>query len=253
MRVKTKFLSKWKYDNKWLEAFKNEIIKQLPKRKVWLIIENIPNEDYVIQISGKTGKVIIHFNMDPEMEIRAIFEKGYLEAVVEHEIKHLQPNINYTHDFIPAPESIIDERGIITYNEIGQILTGEFRDFLVDVYANSAMSIDRLKKYLAYEIEKLKIALAKMGETKTIRTIWLLVASYIETCYEAVGEPIPDDLASLSRKLQEDESNIAIYNQMKVAYAKMWKSVKAGSKHVDLTQETYKLNELIKRQLRPWC
>lgn len=52
--------------------------------------------------------------------------------------------------------------------------------------------------------------------------------------------------------VQEGESNIAIYKQMKVVYATMWNAVRTGQRHVDLKKETYELNELVQRQRNPW-
>lgn len=250
MKVKTEFQSNWIFDPKWLEAFKNEICRRLPNRKVWLIVEDKPFEDYIIMTDGRTGKVIVHFNMYDKEAIEAIFKGKYLDALVEHEIKHLEPNLDFQHDSIPASESILLTKGVDAHREATKMLTDKFQDLLRDIYANSAMSTDGLKRYLEFEINKLKMVWPRVQGT--MRTVWMLIGSYIEACYEAIGESIPSELTFISNSLQEDESNIAIYRQMKVAYSAMWKAVKSGQRNVDLKRETYKLNELVQRQRNPW-
>lgn len=152
MKIIVKSQTKWNFSNEWLEDFKDEFHKQLPNRKIWLLIESKPKEDYIIKIKGATGKITVHLNMYPEKEIRVIFEKGYLKAVIEHEIKHLQPIVKFQHDTIPAPEIILEAEGVNAYEELTQSISLKFKDFLTDIYANSGMTISGLKKYLEFEV-----------------------------------------------------------------------------------------------------
>ena len=179
-----------------------------------------------------------------------IFEKGYLCSVIEHEMKHLQPIITYQHDLIPAPRSILLEQGPAAYMEVVKMLTSRFEDFLIDIYANSAMSNNGLKKYLEFEGAKLKRLYSK--KEGCMITPLMLISSYIEVCYENIGVSVPMEIVSILNSLQEDETNKAIYEKMKTVYRTMWISVKQGQQEVDLKQLTYDLNELLKCQKNSW-
>lgn len=250
MRIKTKFFSKWTFDPKWLELLKNELRKRLTNRKVWLIIEKIPSADYIIKIDGLGGRVIFRVNIHERTTVKTIFEKKYLGAIVEHEIKHLNPNVDYQHEIISAPQSILREHGIDAYNYTTKLLTDTFQNYLNEIYANSDMSVSGLKKYLEFEVYKLKRIWVKIH--KTLKTVWMLVAAYIEVCHEKLGEPIPNELPNIVAGLQKDQTDVAIYKQIKVAYVTMWDTVKTGQRQVNLVNETHELNELIQNQCNLW-
>jgi len=236
MRIKTKFPSNWSFDARWLELLKDKLRKQLPNREIWLIIEESPWADYTINTDGSRERVIFRFNIYPKTTIETIFKQDYLDGIVEHEIKHLNPNVIFHHDVIGAPQSILEKYGIDAYNRTTDLLTQTFQNYLNEVYANSDMSASGLKKYLAFEIHKLREAWSRVHGA--LRTVLMLVVAYIEVCYEKLGEPVPNEPVAIAASLQKYEPDVAICKQIKVAYTAMWNAVKAGQKEVDLLKET---------------
>jgi hypothetical protein len=252
MKVIVKFQTKWRFPNEWLESFKNEFARQVPHKKIWLTVENRPNADYIIITNGAKGKTTVRLNTFFEGDITTIFEKGYLKAVVEHEAKHLQPSVRFKHEALPAPESILMTDGVESYNELTDKISLKFQDFLCDVYANSAMTNENLKKYLEFEIYKIKV-IWNDNKNGLIRTPLLVFTSYIEACYTSIGEQPPEEFLVIANNLHNDASNIAIYKQMLETYLTMWNIVKSGQKEeIDLTKQTYVLNELLQRQQNPF-
>ena len=246
MKVIVKSPEKWVYPKNWLEALKIEFHRQLPNRKIWMIIENNSKDDYVIKINGATGKITVRVNIGSKSEITTIFKKGYLQAVVEHELKHLQPNINFLIDTIIPPESILETESISYYNELKQEFSSSYQDFLTDIYANSGMTQDGLKKYLEYEIDKLVIWWNDAQNKKWFfRTPLMLFISYIEACYVAIDEKPSKDLLLIANVIHDDETNTVIYNQMLKIYLTMWKSLTSGQIEVDLANETCTLHDLL--------
>lgn len=249
MRIETKPLVKWVFDPQWLEALRNELTKRLT-RKAQLIIEKQPSADYIMKIDGSSGEVTFRVNINEKTSIETIFKRNYLEAVVEHEIKHLNPNVEFQHDIIPAPKSIIRKNGIAAHNYFTGFLTDTFQNYLNEIYANSDMSTRGLQKYLEFEVYKLKKAWAKRHGT--LRTMWMLVVAYIEVCYNMIGELTLGELHPILTTLRKHPIDKNIYEQIKVAYIAMWNAVKAGQKCVNLLEETYELNELVRNQRNPF-
>lgn len=249
MRIETKLLAKWVFDPQWLEVLRNELTRRLTK-EAQLIIEKIPSADYIMKINGSSGEVIFRVNIHEKTSIETIFNRNYLEAVVEHEIKHLNPNVEFQHDIIPAPKSILRKNGIVAHNYFTRLLTDTFQNYLNEIYANSDMSIRGLQKYLEFESYKLKRVWTKRHGT--LRTMWMLVAAYIEVCYNMIGDLISGELHPIITTLRKHPIDTSIYEQIKIAYIAMWNAVKAGQRCVNLLKETYELNELVRNQRNPF-
>lgn len=253
MRIKVKNYDKWIFPKEWLEALKTEFLRQLPRRKIRLIIDDKKQKDCAIRINGDSGKVLVHVNVcnDVKNDIITIFKKGYLKAVVEHEIKHLQPNFRYLFNKIIPPYTIQDTEGEDFYKNLYHLLNLKFQDFLSDVYANSGMSIEGLRQYLEFETNKICSDWETMNKDRIVRVPLMLFTSYIEACYTAIGENLPNELNSINNCLQDDYSNVAIHKQMVEIYLEMWNAVKKGQTEIDLDEKTRALQELILRQSRP--
>jgi hypothetical protein len=249
MRIKTKLLAKWVFDPQWLEVLKNELTRRLTK-EAQLIIEKNPSVDYIMKIDGSRDEVIFRVNINERTSIETIFKRNFLEAVVEHETKHLNPNVEFQHDIIPAPKSILRKHGIVAHNYFTRLLTDTFQNYLNEIYANSYMSIRGLQKYLEFEVYKLKRVWPKRHGT--LRTMWMLVVAYIEVCYNMIGELTSGELYPILTTLRKHPIDKSIYEQIKLAYIAMWKAVKAGQRYVNLLKETYELNELVQNQRNPF-
>lgn len=249
MRIATKLLAEWIFDPQWLEALRKELGGRLTK-KAQIIIEKNPSADYVMRIDGSSDEVIFFVNINEKTSIETIFKRDYLEAIVEHETKHLNPNVQFQHDVIPAPKLISRKHGIAAHNYFTKFLTDTFQNYLNEIYANSHMSIRGLQKYLEFEVYKLKEAWVQRHGT--LRMMWMLVAAYIEVCYNMIGESTSSELRPITTTLRKHPIDKSIYEQMKVAYTAMWNAVKAGQRCVNLLKETYELNELVQKQRNPF-
>jgi hypothetical protein len=253
MKVRVQNPEKWVFPNEWLETLKTEFHRQLPSRKIWLIIEDKRQKDFTIRINENGGKVLVHIStcVDVIDDIITIFEKGYLASVVEHEIKHLQPNTIICFSNIVVPQIILDKESKDFCKELDHLLNMKFYDFLTDVYANSVMSIEGLEKYLEFETSKIYSTWGSINREGIVRIPFMLFTSYVEACYTAIGEHPSNELHSINMYLKDDNANVAIYRKMVEVYLEMWRAVKSGQLEVDLKEKTSVLQELIKRQPRP--
>jgi hypothetical protein len=250
MRVKTEFLADWIFEMQWLELLKNELSKRVPDRNIRLIIEDNSSADYVMKINGKGDEVVFLVNIHERVSIETIFKQSYLDGVMEHEIKHLNPNVTYQHDVIPAPSSIFRKHGIKAHNYYTKLLTDTFQNYLNEIYANSDMSIRGLHKYLEFEVYKLREVWFKRHST--LRIMWMLIIAYIEVCYNMIGDLIPSKLLPIVTTLRKRPIDASIYDQIKVTYKTMWNAVKSEQRNVNLLKETYELNELVWNQRNPF-
>jgi hypothetical protein len=253
MKIKVKNPDKWIFPKEWLEALKSEFNRQLPSRKICLIIENKKQEDYIFWTKD-SGLVLVYVSVNNcvRNEIITIFKNNYLTAVVEHEVKHLQPNINFYINKIIAPSILLAIESRDFYEHITRLLNIKFQDFLTDVYANSGMTIGNLKKYLEFETSKICSTWASMDKVGQVRTPFMLFMSYVEACYKAINENLPSELYPINACFQDDYSNIAIHKQMVEVYLELWKALKLGKTDIDLKEKTSVLQELIKRQPNPF-
>jgi len=250
MEIEIKPLAQWIFESQWLELLKSELAKRLPDKDVQLVIEDNLTADYAMKIDGSSGRVILWVNIHERAYIETIFKQSYLNAVIEHEINHLNPNVIFQHDTIPAPIQILKKQGIITHNHVTMFLTDIFQNYLKEIYANSEMSAIGLRKYLEFEVYKLKETWSKRHGT--YRMMWMLIAAYVEVCYNMIGELIPTELSSIVATLLKHPIDASIYEQIKVTYRAMWNAVKAGQRNVNLLEETYQLNELAQNQRNPF-
>jgi len=222
----------------------------LPDNSVQLIIEDNSSADYIMKIDGTGAEITVWVDIHDRDCIETVFRHNYLDAVIEHETKHLNPNVEFQHDIIPAPLSILRKCGITAHNDVSKFLTDIFQNYLKEIHANSDMSTRGLHEYLDFEVYKVRNVWPK--RRGTFRTMWMLIMAYIEVCYGMIGELIPRELNTIIVTLRKHPIDASIYNQIKVTYVAMWNAVKAGQKKVNLLGETYELNELVWNQRNPF-
>lgn len=242
------FQTPWAFEQQWLQRLRDAVAKtfQFAVRVHVIVLKDL-GTDYVMKIESKEGAPTLYANCGSVHGFEMMFTGSFLNAVVEHESKHLEI-VSYLFCRLSAPNVFRRTQGEKTWQSLNQDLNALFEDCIRDVVANAFMSAESLSKYLEFELAKMtdEVKLSKCYEKRSgaaepwpLQIIQSLRVAYLHACLEMIGQQL-SALAELRTRYAGP-----IYDHARRAYRVIWKAAKAGQRFIDIRDETSKLSDVI--------
>ncbi len=250
-KVDLEFEATWVFNEEWLVSLKSAVAKVFQGRgEVRVILEDDSKADYVMKTDLEDSLVVLHVNYAERSTFEELFHGSYIEAVLEHESRHLDTyNLTLAHDTLPAPRLLRQTAGEAAFRQLTAGFTDTLRERLKEICANCLMQPASLQKYLEFEFFKVREG---WRDRRGLFKIPLIVMiAYIDTCGEMGGVPVPSQLPVLAAYFPRTSYDGLIYGQAQRVFRAVWNAVKTKQQTVDVSKETYELNELCFQQPEP--
>jgi len=153
------------------------------------------------------------------------------------------------HDVLPASRIVRQTAGEAAFRQLTESFTDILRDRLKEVCANCLMQPASLQKYLEFEF--FKVRELWRDRRGAFKLPLILMLAYIETCGEMGGVRLPGQLPILAACFPRTAYDGLIYGQAQKVFHAVWNAVKAGQRTIDVSRETYELNEMSYQQPEP--
>jgi hypothetical protein len=241
----------WIFKAEWLASLKLSVAKAFEGRgEVHVILEDDPRANYVMKTNLEGGRVVLHVNYAEHATFEEIFRGAYLEALLEHENRHLDAySLTLINDALPAPRILRQTAGEAAFRQLTASFTDILREHLKDVCADCLMSPTSLRKYLEFELFKMRESWRERRGLYKVPLILML--AYIDTCGEMGGLSVPSQLSVLAAYFPKISYDGLIYGQAQKVFRAVWNAVKAKQQTVDVFKDTYELDELCYQQPEP--
>jgi hypothetical protein len=241
----------WIFKAEWLASLKAAVAKAFHDRRgVRVVLEDDMTADYVMKSDIEDGLVVLHVNYAERSTFEEMFQGAHLEAVLEHENRHIDTyNLMLINDTLPAPRLLRQTAGEAAFMQLTASFTHILRERLKDVCANCLMSPTSLRRYLEFELFKVRESWRERRGLYKVPLILML--AYIHTCGEMGGLSVPSQLSVLAAYFPKISYDGLIYGQAQKVFRAVWNAVKAKQQTVDVFKDTYELNELCYQQPEP--
>jgi len=209
--------------------------------------------DFLVKVEKRKGKPVLTINLATGVELRRLFDRGYLDAVLAHEAAHLKPQ-RWLRERIYMPKKLLETFGLSFYNRESQYLDMKYNDLISDACAIALTPEKYAREFLAFLTESLRDSLLNIGAMPAhqfLKIYILLPTALLETASRALGLPVPGEVASVTRVAVKDPVDTEIYNYLKKVFSKAFSQTRAGEE-VDVLQLSYVLKELIESQPEPY-
>jgi len=209
---------------------------------------------YVMEVEGVDEHIVLKVALDNGFLPR-LFDSGYLDCVLEHELRHLDLVQPWSICALAAPDVIYHEEGAAVRAEMGNGLNAILQDMISDVFAISRMSESGQKKYLQFECCKLEITwkqsvMITSGEFP--KAFLILTLAELELIATKTSCSLPARFASMKAIAAPNADDQAFYDETVTLYDLIWEQAKREPPVLALEAATIRLGQILRTQKEPY-
>jgi hypothetical protein len=246
----------WPLRPEWLRALEESVQRFFPAN-VTVQLCNDSSAEYVMLIE-KGPPVRLKFNLAARWAASELFQRGYLDAAVKHESRHIHGEITFLHAGIVAPLTLKETVAEALWRRASEILTEKLQLLLNETYALAITEDADSSKYLDYELWKFTRAWNEEDKRGTVKAHWILYAALLASTCQNLNKSVPDGLAVVLASFKRDMYDEAILSQAVKLFNGLWNAVRSvmpikedGKHQFDVLADTIELNEVISIQKKP--
>lgn len=244
----------WPYKKEWLHSLLNTISQEFDPGTE-LVLEYRPDADYLALVVPHKKPVQLRFNTAPSERITALFEANYVRALAAHEAARVKVSEWFPNFYnLVLSDTARSELGAAYYEGMQLTLSGMLEDHLKDTSATALMTNELASKYVEFVSLDVLSAWSVRSE-KHLKILFMIVAGWVDVCAENLDERLPNGFRHIVAELTRDDFDRILYNRVKKTYETIWNQSRESSEpiaFIDVTAETYELNELLRKQPDPW-
>lgn len=184
-----------------------------------------------------------------------LFDSGYLDSVLEHELQHLGVIPSSEICRLAAPDVLYDEKVADAHVELGRLLTEILWNVVSDVFAISRMSEPGQKKYLQFEYLKLELEWkqsTKVTSEEYLKAPLILRLAELELMATKMSCSLPSRFASMKAIATPNADDEAFYDETLTLCDLIWEQAKRESPVLADKAATRRLRQILRTQKEPF-
>jgi hypothetical protein len=239
---------KLQVDGKWpySEEDYNRLIEGIRKhfasfdRRLRLLLSHgfLP---YVFAVEQKGKYVLLKVSIDSPL-LTTILASSYLDAVLEHERKHLDLTHEWKFVALKPPRYVYEIVGPEEYARVGYFMTSMLQDEISEVYAVGRMSDANSKKYVEYlnlELQRSWNRLVGITFSGTYpKMLWMLPMARQDFLCKKCSVASSSVSQAVRASTNHGESDQTTYNYVERLFEEVWAQAKSASGIISIEKET---------------
>jgi len=210
--------------------------------------------DYVMAVEGVDEHIILKVALDGPFLPR-LFDSGYLDCVLEHELRHLDLAQPWNVCALTAPDVIYHEEGAAVHAEMSNGLNAILQEMIPDVFVISRMSESGQRKYFDFEWMKIETQWSQSLEIRRgsfQKALLILVLAELELIATKMSCSLPARFASMKAIAAPNADDEAFYDETVTLYDLIWEQAKREPPVLALEAATRRLREILRTQKEPY-
>jgi hypothetical protein len=237
-----------------IRALEKHFAAYLRDLEVKLFSDPESASDYVMAVEQVNGHIVLKVVLDSPFLPR-LFDSGYLDCILEHELRHLDLDQPWNVCALAAPDVIYHEEGATVHAEMGKGLNELLQEFIPDVFAISRMSESGQKKYLQFECHKFEVGwkqsvMITSGEFP--KAFLILILAELELIATKTSSSLPNWFASMRAIAAPRADDEAFYDETVTLYDLIWEQARRKPPVLALEAATTRLREVLRTQKEPY-
>ncbi len=234
-----------------VESIRNHFANHL--RRLRLIIVK-GDHAYVFAVE-RTGKYVgLKVNFDsPDIDIA--FTEKFLDAIVEHESRHLDLISDWGLVTLSAPLIVGVTEGKEKYNLLTQLQTLRSQEEITEVFAISRMT-DGLGKYVEWLNYTLEASWRRANEfiytRRSPKSLWLLPLARQELVALRAGVSLSDEFGRIKGSVVQNPQDEVIYSQAVAIYDTVWQQARREPPVLNVVDSCKRLSDALFNQTSPY-
>jgi hypothetical protein len=210
--------------------------------------------DYVMAVEGVDEHIVLKVALDSPFLPR-LFDSGYLDCVLEHELRHLDVIPRSKICALVAPDVVYREEDEAAHAKMSNGLNAFLQDMISEVFAISRMSESGQKKYLEFECLKLEVQWKqseKITSGESLKAFLIMILAELELIATKMSCSLPARFASMKAIAAPNADDEAFYDETVTLYDLIWEQAKRESPVLADEAATRRLREILRTQKEPY-
>jgi len=245
----------WPFSDREYEALIRGIQKHFATYLRILEVKLVRGDtDYVMAVEGDDEHVVLDVALDGPFLSR-LFDGGYLDCVLEHEVRHLDVVPLSEICALAAPDVILRKKGPKVHAEVTSGLNVMLQEMIQDVFAISRMSALGQRKCLEFEFLKLEVEWkqsTKITSGEYPKAFLTLRLAELELVAAKRSCSPPARFASMKAIAAPNADDETFYDETVTLYDLIWEQAKRESSVLADQAATRRLREILRTQKKPF-